>query len=534
MASLRLLTALLLLPPSATKTVDQLSAADLYDTNQAEAFAALSKLSYCGPGPLLLAPWAIPDVMPGLVTAGCGSACRKANFRVDKVELISQGRDREDYTLVTKLASTRLEQSAPAECLVVFRGPATTKWRSGPEWNTQGFKTKSCREGCKVVSGLLKMYQELEPSVVRALRSVGCPPGSSLALTGHSLGGALASIAMFFLQDNLGYEISLSYTFEQPKPFNKRAVQVFEHLFKRPVSFFQVTNQNDMKTVFPLDQSLPFDRTLYHPGFQVWYTGYGVEQFQLCGNSLSAPACGVLSLPPNQQTLEQCDSGGMACRDDPHCHHALAPATNFCEKSNEEESDFLKCMLGLPMSLPPAHEAAPLLAVPAASGGSDRPAQECFREDTMAMPQGMLGRTVSSVPDIHACQTRCRETAYCEMFTYREEMKSCDLSGGWANYLPGIAGATAGPKDCSLKPPKLDLAQSFKLQQEYAHFMGAFELGPDFNPEGKRSFSAGQMVCCALLSAVLGAVLTCLAVRFSSRSLRGANAALLAAGSAGE
>jgi len=337
------------------------AAKKLYDLEMAKAFAALSKLTYCGPGPKPSAPFGRNDVMVKLVPASCGKFCERAGFKLGKtllVETAAGGQKNAQFAYVSKVKPLKAAKGLPS-CVVAFRGTIVRPANSNTNQNATlaAFTTRSCKSGCKAHGGALKLWFDVQPSIEERLEELGCARGSSIAFTGHSLGGQVASLAMLFLKDE-GWEVALSYTYSQPKPLNKKAVEVFEKILtkNRPVSFFRITNTNDRVPRFP-DSS-----QLWQPGFQVWYTSTDrASQYELCGTQLDAPACGNLGIPHDQlcrmmggnPSWLQC--GELAPFNGPHCRWALAPQLSICNfagnanRSQTISSASQTCQHGVPL-----------------------------------------------------------------------------------------------------------------------------------------------------------------------------------------
>jgi len=318
------------------------SAAQLYSTPMAKAFAALAKLAYCGPGPedaWMSGPrYGLPGKMPEAVQASCGKYCEEAGFTVGNTSLVAVaafGQDSAQFGYVSQVLPTAGGGPAFAQCVIAFRGTYVQPANQMVNMNNSlfDFQSPSCSSGCRVAWGPYGMYLDMEPLLLQELNALGCPTGSTIAVTGHSLGGEIASIAMFFLADRRGYNIALSYTFEQPKAFNRRAVEVMEHIMTRhrPISYFRVTHKNDWVVRIPLNPDM------YHAGYQVWFRSstLAINNYEFCGTYLeSNTSCAdgfdldkYCKMYGSPAWLE---CGGTAPFGGPHCNHPLAPALNFC------------------------------------------------------------------------------------------------------------------------------------------------------------------------------------------------------------
>mmetsp|Transcript_51115 Transcript_51115/g.152867 ORF Transcript_51115/g.152867 Transcript_51115/m.152867 type:complete len:645 (+) Transcript_51115:2-1936(+) len=509
----------------------------------AKAFAALAKLAYCGPGPV--EPWESgphyggAEQLPGTVRATCGKLCEEANFTVGKTLLVgvaAYGQDNAQFAYVSQVLPTQRREPAFAQCVIALRGtwvqPANRLVNSNH--SLLDFQSPSCPSGCQVAAGPYGMYLEMEPAILQKLDALGCPAGSTIAVTGHSLGGEVASIAMFFLAERRGYNIALSYTFEQPKAFNRRAVEVMERVLTRdrPVSFFRVTNRNDWVVRIPLDDQM------YQAGYQVWFYGsaLSVDEYRLCGTQLEATTgCGADGIPLDQLCKmtgnpEWLQCGEPAPLGSPHCNHPLAPALSFCsmggsmqDVSNSPLVYGYTCVLGdtglpehailptfAPAAWPIPTKPRVMLPVPSSTPAPLTPAPmpplqdrlkdqqppehpECFKMNTSALPKPMLAPPATVATSAIACQQLCRQTAYCEMFSWTPTNQSagtCELTGAWGDYTSGQTGVIAGPSNCMNTPPALSTEQKAALYRRYTRETTAWLFPQLVDSSGQRTGSS--------------------------------------------
>merc|ERR1719336_3501262 len=115
----------------------------------------------------------------------------------------------------------------------------------------------------------------MRPSLLSALLDAGCEPGShKLHMTGHSLGGAIAHLAMFALEES-GYEVASSYTFEAPRVGNRAFSAEFSKRFARRFPVFRITHHRD-----PVPHLPPQIMGYRHPETEVYYNSSGA--FRIC------------------------------------------------------------------------------------------------------------------------------------------------------------------------------------------------------------------------------------------------------------
>ena len=91
-------------------------------------------------------------------------------------------------------------------------------------------------------SGFWKAFQELKTEIVVTLREkMRVHPGASILLTGHSLGGALATVAAFELA-HAGFPIVVVLNFGSPRVGN---IEFVAELHKLVPQFWRVTHSHD-------------------------------------------------------------------------------------------------------------------------------------------------------------------------------------------------------------------------------------------------------------------------------------------------
>lgn len=139
--------------------------------------------------------------------------------------------------------------STPKRIFVVFRGTQTDY-----EWMKVNFKFlhKDCdfdrfSEG-KAHAGFLAYYRTVRNALTRRLDKLDVA-SKEVVLTGHSLGGALATLAAHDLADEPVAPAYHLYTFGAPRVFNPKLAGYFETL---PVTTFRVVNVEDAVTTVPV------------------------------------------------------------------------------------------------------------------------------------------------------------------------------------------------------------------------------------------------------------------------------------------
>jgi len=174
----------------------------------------------------------------------CGP-CIDSGLAVSDVKFVAQddlGTENSSFVVVAKLA-------LHPGCLISFRGSHDiANWlRDAEIWGSVVAETVSVCPGCEIHSGFYTIWTNIQDHLKQTLLDVGCSPSgleNNLYITGHSLGAALAHIAMFALAD-VGYDIMQSYTFESPRVGNGAFRDAFTNKFNRSIPVWRITHQKD-------------------------------------------------------------------------------------------------------------------------------------------------------------------------------------------------------------------------------------------------------------------------------------------------
>lgn len=156
----------------------------------------------------------------------------------------------------------------------------------------------SC-SSCNVHTGFQKVYNGLASQVLSAVKSaVAANPGYSVILTGHSLGGALASLGTAALGAN-GVKIAATYTFGEPRNGNT-AFGNYIYTFVPLANYYRVTHANDGVPQVP-----PAFLGYLHHGNEYWQQATGYNNTQQTTVLCAPPAIGEnnVSSPPLSRNL---------------------------------------------------------------------------------------------------------------------------------------------------------------------------------------------------------------------------------------
>jgi len=236
-----------------------------------------------------------------LLAWNCGPACDAVDTMTD-VFVVDSGADNDAFVLGGKLNG---------ECTITFRGTSDVSgWMEDlksanlVDLPTCAFKGKQCKVG----DGFLSNYLSLAPFLKGNLSNIGCDKQQPLVVTGHSLGAAEGSIAMFDLKSD-GYNVVRTYTFGQPRVGDKTYVSAFEQVFA-DIDHFRVTHAED-----PVPH-LPFEFMGFsHLSTEVYYSGDTKDGFKICDGSGEDKTCA------NAHSGDVIAAGAVCASDKNKCAH---------------------------------------------------------------------------------------------------------------------------------------------------------------------------------------------------------------------
>lgn len=107
----------------------------------------------------------------------------------------------------------------------------------------------NCQSYGSVALGFRQIYTSLREQILKTLRT--CPPDSKVFVTGHSLGGALATLAIPDILHNTEFkqpENVVLYTFASPRCGNNKFAINF---YKTDVRHWRIANTEDLVTMIP-------------------------------------------------------------------------------------------------------------------------------------------------------------------------------------------------------------------------------------------------------------------------------------------
>jgi len=204
---------------------------------------------------------------------GSGNACCRQGSTSDPAECrgVTNFTSKSHHECVA--ASPAVLPPTPEDfgCVLAIRGSKTfTNALHDVFFWSDAFPYEACH-GCQVYDGFWRVWTGVQSKVERVLLDSGCIPGTpqgTILLTGHSLGAAVATIAMYTLQAR-GYSVGLSYNFESPRVGNDAFATSFVDFFGRKVPLYRVTRARDPTVHVP---PFPIYR---HVGAEVYFASKG-------------------------------------------------------------------------------------------------------------------------------------------------------------------------------------------------------------------------------------------------------------------
>jgi len=287
-----------------------------YDPAEARVFASLAQAAYCGRN---------ASTVDELLQWSCGP-CLDSGLKIvpGSVRATSSkelGAANASFAYTARLAAdSRFGDS----CVLSIRGTASpANWAKDFQVWKQGVPIEDC-EGCRAEHGFYTVWKGIKTGILAALADVGCVPSArvsaessvttnKLLVTGHSLGGAVSTLALLSLS-NQGYDVRTSFVFESPRVGNHAFAQAFWDIYNESRPVWRITRARDPVPLVP-----PRVLGYRHISFEVYYNSSG--DFHICNSSdlREDPTCADQhGLPPS--LLHVLD----------HCASSLTPSGRIC------------------------------------------------------------------------------------------------------------------------------------------------------------------------------------------------------------
>jgi triacylglycerol lipase len=168
--------------------------------------------------------------------------CAEAIAAMSRGDLAATIEDRSTDTQV------RIEQAHNGEFILIFPGTASRR-----DWRTDAkiLKTDWNGDGAKTHSGFTEAYRSIGSQVCDFLREY---QAERVIITGHSLGGALATLCADVVAD-LGVDIAGVYTFGSPRVGNRTFARQYNEDLAEVT--YRVVNARDPVPWLPLPLWIP-------------------------------------------------------------------------------------------------------------------------------------------------------------------------------------------------------------------------------------------------------------------------------------
>ncbi len=272
-------------------SIDDECAVPQYDEDEALKYTLYSKIAFCSKDSV--SSWS------------CGDICERSPVTSkDNVRFIEEGKNYKVQGFVAQIPNESpeilrdIEESEDdsestgfddnvTRCVVSFRGSNGGKianWIANfsyflRDWPLGQFAGAEWCKGCKVHHGWAQAYDELKDDVVSGITDLGC---TSLVLTGHSLGSAVATIASFDLRSAMGYHVEATWAFGKPRVGNRAFVDAFEAEAANQGVFppvWRIVNYHDPVPRLPPSWLIP---SFVHGGLEVYYTDRESSNYLVC------------------------------------------------------------------------------------------------------------------------------------------------------------------------------------------------------------------------------------------------------------
>ncbi|MGO4886210.1 lipase family protein [Anaerobacillus sp. MEB173] len=181
------------------------------------------------------------------------AVCYQANMRIHRGGKYRRPKGFQEVisldSIAYPLAGFIIESSS--EIIVAFRGTEEPiDVLADLDWVQVPFPFVS--DSGRTDRGFTRDYQSVRKDVIKTLKNLH--PDKRLYITGHSLGGAVATLAALDIASNTHYTQPLVYTYASPRVGNPRFVDVYNQTIDHSI---RVVNTNDIVPHFP-PPTIPF------------------------------------------------------------------------------------------------------------------------------------------------------------------------------------------------------------------------------------------------------------------------------------
>jgi triacylglycerol lipase len=153
---------------------------------------------------------------------------------------LSSSRQRKDFKIPIGFVAQRKD-----DCFLILRGTQTvTEWIRNISISLSSY---TISDFGRVHGGFLHTYNAMRKDIMAALSRIDAK--AKLFVAGHSLGGALATLALPDIETNLNRKVNALYTYGSPRVGDNNFVTAFNNAFEQ--RSFRVVNTSDIVTSIP-------------------------------------------------------------------------------------------------------------------------------------------------------------------------------------------------------------------------------------------------------------------------------------------
>lgn len=134
---------------------------------------------------------------------------------------------------------------SPKEIIIAFRGTiSTTNWISNVKASQKKFKY--IKEECLTHRGFTDIYSSARNEIISTINRLS--PDKTITITGHSLGGALATLCAVDIAANTSYKSPNLFTFGSPRVGDPAFTKAFTQYVRNS---YRIANPFDVVTYAP-------------------------------------------------------------------------------------------------------------------------------------------------------------------------------------------------------------------------------------------------------------------------------------------
>ncbi len=162
---------------------------------------------------------------------------------------------------------------------IAFRGTD-----SDPDWIADATFYQSqfpyVKTGVLVHDGFLDIYDSCRDDIIQTYATI--PKNKKLYITGHSLGGALATLHALDVAANMRFSKVIMYNFASPRVGNKEFTEIYNNLIPLSIRF---VNTNDIIPMLPPETiHCPISNKIWHYSHIHSPLTFSIQSWSIGGN----------------------------------------------------------------------------------------------------------------------------------------------------------------------------------------------------------------------------------------------------------